>query len=145
MRHVGPRLVCAATYHRRALCRFPLLRHGALHSNFALARLARGDRAGAIRQLMIAVEVDIENKEAWANLGIVLSENGRHVEAVAAFVCGRSSAPLDTMLCNSQGVALVDLGKAYHNCPTTHFLTFDEADVKRKSVCSARRMQHYSD
>ena len=65
MRHVGPRLVCAATYHRRALCRFPLLRHGALHSNFALARLARGDRAGAIRQLMIAVEVDIENKEAW--------------------------------------------------------------------------------
>lgn len=88
-----------------------MLRHGALHSNFALARLASDDRAGALRELTIAVEVDAQNSEAWSNLGILLGESGRHAEAVAAFACGRIHALLDAELCNNHGVALVDLGE----------------------------------
>jgi Tfp pilus assembly protein PilF len=62
-----------------------------VHNDFGYSWYCRGNAAEAEKQLRKAVELDQRHSCAWVNLGMVLGQQGRYEESLAAF--GKAVSP----------------------------------------------------
>jgi tetratricopeptide (TPR) repeat protein len=83
----------------------------AARNSLALAFAALGDNQAAIDELLQAVKTDPSVAGTWANLGLLLKDDGRFDEALNAYDAALALAPHDAQIRVNRVVALLRAGR----------------------------------